>query len=142
MNNTVIFWIAAAILLGIIESATFSLTSVWGAIAAVICAVAVYFGASFKLSVCMFITITVVLLLCTRPFVKRFLTMKNTPTNADRIIGSEGVVIKGVKADEPGEIKVMGQFWSAVSEDGSEIPEGTRVVVRSIEGVKAKVDIV
>lgn len=142
MNQFVWFWIAVAIVLGIIESLTFSLTSIWGAISAVFCAVAVYFSLPFEASLCLFVVITVFLLLCTRPFLKRFIVKKNTPTNADRIIGSEGVVIKNITADNPGEVKVLGQIWSAVSEDANDIPKGTRVLVSSIDGVKVKVNIV
>lgn len=142
MNQFVWFWIAVAIVLGIIESLTFSLTSIWGAISAVFCAVAVYFGLPFEASLCLFVVVTVFLLLCTRPFLKRFIIKKNTPTNADRIIGSEGIVIKNITADNPGEVKVLGQIWSAVSEDANDIPEGTRVLVTSIDGVKVKVNIV
>lgn len=141
MNFLVIFWIAIAIFLGVIESLTFSLISIWGALAAVLCAVISTFGLSFTSSLCLFICITVILLLCTRPFVKRFLLKNNIPTNADRIIGASGVVTKTVTLDNPGEVKVMGQFWTAVSETNEEISEGTRVVIRSIDGVKVLVDI-
>lgn len=142
MNISVIFWIAVAVILGIIEASTFSLTCIWGALAAVFSAVMTFFGMSFEISVYWFIGITAVLLLCTRPFAKRFLIKRNIPTNADRIIGAEGIITKSITSDAPGELKIMGQYWSAVSDNNPEIAEGTRVVVRSIEGVKAKVDIV
>ena len=142
MNISVIFWIFIAIILGITESLTLSLTSIWGALAATLCAVFASFGISFKISVYLFIGITVVLLLCTRPFIKHFLLKENFPTNADRIIGVEGIVTKGITKDNSGVIKVLGQFWTAVANENIDIPEGTRVVVRSINGVKVKVDIV
>ena len=39
-----------------------------------------------------------------------------------------------------GEIKIMGQHWTARSADGREIPEGTMVRVLEIVGVKAIVE--
>ena len=140
MNISVVFWISVTIVLAIIESLTFSLTCIWGALAAVLCAIIASFGISFRFSVYLFIGMTTILLLCTRPFVKHFILKKNIPTNADRIIGAEGIITKNITRDTPGEIKVMGQFWSAVSDSNLEISEGTRVVVRSIDGVKLKVD--
>lgn len=140
MNISVVFWILVTIVLAIIESLTFSLTCIWGALAAVLCAIIAAFGISFKISVYLFIGMTTILLLCTRPFVKHFIDKNKIPTNADRIIGAEGIITKDITRDAPGEIKVMGQFWSAVSDTEFEISEGTRVVVRSIDGVKLKVD--
>ena len=60
-------------------------------------------------------------------------------TNADRLIGMEGVVIVPVDPVEgKGQVKVEGQVWSAKSE--SSIKEGTKVKIRSIEGVKLLVE--
>lgn len=142
MNGLVIFWIAVAVILGIIESLTLSLTCIWGAVAAIFCAVISSFGIPVHFSVYAFILITALLLMATRPVVRKFLTKENTPTNADRIIGAEGVVVKKITVDNAGEVKVMGQYWSAISSGNSEISEGTRVLVRSIDGVKVKVEIV
>ncbi|MDE6123912.1 MAG: NfeD family protein, partial [Eubacterium sp.] len=38
--------------------------------------------------------------------------------------------------DAKGQVKVDNQIWSARSEDGSQIAEGTKVNVLRIEGVK------
>jgi len=54
-------------------------------------------------------------------------------------VGQEGEVYLTIKADEPGKIRVAVQerlsVFDAVSDDGSEIPTGTRVVVvRVVKG--------
>ena len=61
-------------------------------------------------------------------------------TNADRLIGREGVVIVPLNATEgKGQVKVDGQIWSAKAD--TDIAEGVKVTVRSIEGVKLVVEI-
>jgi carbon starvation protein CstA len=60
-------------------------------------------------------------------------------TNADRVLGKEGIVIKTI---DPlagvGQVKVIGQVWSAKAD--TVIDEGTLVTVRSMEGVKLIVE--
>ena len=141
MNYLVCFWIFIAIVLGIIEVCTYSLTSIWGAISAVLCAVSVSLGLNIEYSIYLFIISTAILLLFTRPVVKKYLVKNTVPTNADRVIGSEGIVTRDLLLDNPGEVKVLGQFWTAVSENNTEIKEGTRIIVRSIDGAKVKVNI-
>ncbi len=36
-----------------------------------------------------------------------------------------------------GQIKVEGELWSAIGIDNTEIPEGTKVEIKEIKGVKA-----
>ena len=62
------------------------------------------------------------------------------PTNADRIIGQEALVLETLDpVAGTGLIKVKGQTWSSVSEDKSVIAAGSKVMVIEIQGVKAVV---
>lgn len=138
MNQLALMWFAVAVILGIIELATVNLICIWFCGGALVAAVAGYFTNSIWASVITFVVVSAILLAITRPLVKNKLTPKIQPTNADRIIGKEAVVILGINPDEnAGQIKVDGQIWSAKS-DGV-IPEGEKVTVSSIEGVKAVV---
>lgn len=139
MNEAVFFWIMLAVILGIVESMTFSLVSIWAAISALVCAVLSLSVLEQKVISLIFIILTAALLVLTRPVVKRFLNNKTIATNFDRIISSKAEVIKGIKENSSGQINVKGQIWTAVSSDGKEISEGTIVEIVSIEGVKAVV---
>lgn len=136
MNESVIFWLILAVVLGIVESATFSLVSIWGAVSALICALISGLSKETDWIPFLFVAITVILIILTRPLSKRLLNDKAVATNADRVIGSKADVIKKISSNSPGQVSVMGQVWTALSEDGTEISEGMKVVVISIEGVK------
>ena len=141
MNNVdIIIWIGIAIVLGIVESMTSSLVSIWGAAAAIICAFVASFGVSYKIVVLLFVLITAVLLWLTRPLAKKILNDKIVATNADRIIGSEGQVIKKISANASGQVNIKGQIWTAYEKDSLEIEVGEKVRIISIEGVKAIVE--
>ncbi len=61
-------------------------------------------------------------------------------TNADRLIGREVLVTEQIEnLKETGEIKVNGVLWTAVSADGSVIPEGSLVRIERLEGAKVYV---
>ena len=105
-------WLALAVFLGIIEACTVQLVSIWiagGAVAATIVA-ACGFGMGVQIGV--FLAISVVLLIATRPFVKKF---------TDAATGK--TVINGVE-------------WTARSDDGRVLEKGSIAVVKKIEGVK------
>ena len=140
MDSITIFWLVLAVAALVIELATVNLVSIWFVAGAVAAFVAALLGAQIGTQVGVFVAVTAVLLIFTMPAARRLLQKSKQATNSDRIIGQEAIVteeIDTVKAT--GQIKVLGVMWSAISEDGAVIPEGSRVNVSEIRGVKAVV---
>lgn len=135
-------WLALIVIAAVVEGITVQLVSIWfvfGGIAALIANVC---GADLWVQILLFIALSVVALLITRPFVKKRLNMKRTSTNADRYIGKKAsVIVKINNTQGEGQVKVMGSIWTARSADGSVIPVGADVVVKAIEGVKLIVEL-
>ena len=139
MNQLVTFWLIAAVVFGIVELITAPLICVWFCGGALVAALVGYFTNSMWISTAIFVLVSALLLAFTRPLVKNKIAPKVQPTNADRIIGKEAVVILGIDpVENKGQIKVDGQVWCAKSDRA--IDEGERVTVSSIEGVKAVVN--
>ncbi len=68
---------------------------------------------------------------------KKVLKTDYVKTNADRYIGKLAVVTEEISnIDAKGQVKVDNQIWSARSQNGETISEGTKVNVLRIEGVK------
>ena len=140
MNNYTIFWLVLAVVLATIEANTANLTTVWFAISALVVSVLSAFGIGTLAQLLIFIIISVALLVLTRSFVKKVLSKRTTPTNADRIILQGGIVTEAIDPiQNTGQIKVLGQYWSAKSQDGQPIELGSRVTVLRLEGVKTVV---
>ena len=79
-----------------------------------------------------------VLLALLRPFLRKYITPKQTRTNIDAVIGSKGMVLAEINNDlQQGKVKLGAMEWTARSTDGSVLTPGTQVVVDKIEGVKA-----
>ena len=139
MNLMTIIWLIAAVVLGIIEATTVTLTCIWFAIGAVGAAIVALFGGAIWLQIIVFAVLSIVCILALRPIAKSKLGAKDkVATNADRIIGQEAIVKESIdNVAGTGAIAVAGLVWTARSEKDALIKEGSRVKVIRIDGVKA-----
>lgn len=131
-------WGAAILLSLLIEAATVHLVAIWFLPAAFAALVLQLLGVSPVWQIVTFAALSVLLILFARPILSKILYRKPfVPTNADRLIGGTGKVTVTIdNLAEQGEVKIMGETWSARSADGSVIAQDGYVVVRSIEGVR------
>ncbi len=131
-------WLALLVAFIVAEIATVQLTTVWfagGALVALILAATGIGNPIVQLAV--FFAVSIVLLVATRPIVKKHINQKSMPTNADRCIGATAIVTEDIdNLLGKGSAKVNGIEWTARSEDGSTITAGSAVTVVKIEGVK------
>ena len=130
-------WFGLLILFGILEAVTVSVVSIWfmaGSLAAILAALC---GASLPVQIVLFLAVSVALLACLRPLVRKYVSPKITATNADRVIGKTAVVTESIdNRAAQGAVKVGGVVWTARSSGGKPIAAGAQVQVDRIEGVK------
>lgn len=139
-----LFWLILLIVFLLVEAFTFNMTTIWFAAGSLAALVLALLGQQIWLQATVMVLVSAVTLLLfilvIKPRLSGSLTKPSEPTNADRIIGQEGLVLE--KLDPiagTGLIKVKGQTWSSVSEDQSEIAADSKVIVVAIQGVKAVV---
>lgn len=138
MNLTwLIIWLVVTVVFAIVELATIQLVAIWFSVGSVVAMVSCTFGAPVYVQFILFVVVSLVLMACTRPFVKKFLSVKHVSTNADRLIGKIAVVTSDIDNLEfKGSVKISGVTWTARSDNGSIIKEGKKVRINKIEGVK------
>ena len=97
------------------------------------------FGGGSPIQAALFLAVSVLLLLFTRPLAVRYLNRNRTLTNVESMIGRQGVVLEAIdNLREQGQVRIGGLEWMArAAEDTDKIPEGTAVEVVKIDGVKA-----
>lgn len=132
-------WLGVFILSIIIELATMGLFTIWFAGGSLIALIVALLGAPMWLQITLFILISVVLLLFTRPIAMKYYNKGRTKTNVDSLIGEVAVVTETIdNLEGKGAIRIKGLEWSAKSEqDGVKIFADTKVIIRKIEGVSA-----
>lgn len=133
-------WAVVAVLCLIIELFTtgfFIACFAVGALAALFASL--FFGIYVQLSV--FIVVSGISIFMVRPITLRYLNREggNCKTNADALIGRNGMVSQTIEAGGYGRVAVGGDDWKAEADGAEELPVGTRVTVIGRESIIIKV---
>ena len=131
-------WTIIIVSLLIVEFQTADLVSVWFIIGALASGISVLFNAEIWLQIIIFVIVSGICILATRPLAKKINSKDTIPTNIDSIINKVAVVTKEIKNGEKGEVKVDYKLWPAISSSG-EFNVGDKVIVQSVTGNKLQV---
>ena len=132
-----IFWGVIFVISLIAEIASMQLISIWFTVGSVGAFIAAMKGVGFPGQLGIFVAISVVLLLVTRPLLAKLRVNTEPRTNADKNIGETAVIIEEVDhALGTGRARIGGVDWIAVSETGEILPAEAIVIVTRVEGAK------
>lgn len=138
----VMVWTVLLVLLVLIEIATMGLTTIWFAGGALVACIAAACNAPLFIQIALFLIVSVLLLVFTRPVAMKYFNKDRTKTNAESLIGQKGIVtgqIDNLKGC--GQVTLSGMEWSARAlQPETVIEQGSVVTVRAIKGVKLIVD--
>jgi membrane protein implicated in regulation of membrane protease activity len=129
-------WLSLIVVFFILEAVTLDLFGVWFVAGSLAAFITTYITDDIMIQTIVFLVVSVLLLLFTRPVAKKYFTPRRVRTNLDRIVGERAIVLKTIKPFEVGEVKVDGKIWSAIANGNREIAEGETVTILSIEGAK------
>lgn len=93
-------------------------------------------GAPVWLQILIFGIVSFVVFLLMRKVYEKLLKKNKIETNVYALVGKKGLVISPIPQDGRGEVKVGGEIWSALLEDGSQADNGQKIEVLSIDGNK------
>lgn len=135
-------WLVFLIVCIVVELLTMGLTTVWFAGGALIAGIAALCHAPLWLQIVLFLVVSIILLCFTRPIAVKYFNKDRIKTNVESLIGRQAIVISEISNLEGiGQVTVGGQEWTARSKDeNAQIPVGTVVIVRAINGVKLIVE--
>lgn len=133
-----ILWLVAFGVLLLIEILTLGLTTIWfaaGALAAFLMAV---LSLPFMVQIIVFIAVSALLLIFTRPIMTKHLNAKTTKTNAESLVGEKARVLIPVNnLKSEGQVMVNGMEWTARStKDEVIFSKDEMVKIVGISGVK------
>lgn len=135
------FWLIVFVALLVIEIATMGLTTIWFAGGALVSFLAAYIGFGVGVQVAVFLIVSILLLVLTRPIAVKFFNQERQKTNADSLIGQKAVVKEAIDIIQAtGRVEVNGMEWSAKTEEPGVIEADTIVVIKGIQGVKLIVE--
>ena len=132
-------WIIILVLAIIFELITYGLITIWFIPSIILTIILKSFGLNNLYIELLIVLITSsILLIFTRPIVVKLLKPKNIKTNFDRILDMEGKIIKEVKLNDFGIVKVDGKEWRCFSK--KEIEKGKIVKIKKIDSNKLEVE--
>ena len=133
-------WLILAGIFVIGEVLTSGFLIFWFSLGSLIAMVVSFFIPDVIVQTTVFLISSVILILATKPLVKKFANIDTVKTNAQSIIGKKGLVTKDINSIKAtGQVKIDGELWSAIGKDDMDIPKGTEVEVNEIKGVKVVV---
>ncbi|MBR1535347.1 MAG: NfeD family protein, partial [Treponema sp.] len=114
------FWLFVMILAIVFEAITFSLTTVWAAISALLMVFLCRTGLPFRWQLLIFFIITILLMIFTRPFAIKKLKLGRVTTNVNSMDGQEVLVVKKITRFEKGEVRASnGVTWMAACSESA-----------------------
>ncbi len=132
-----LWWLGIFIVLLIIEICTLGLTTIWFAGGALLAFFAALLDFDLLIQLVLFLVISLVLLIFTRPVALKYFNAKRVKTNSESFIGKTAIVKQAIINDlGEGQVMFNGIEWTARSVNDSQIGEGKTVVVTAIDGVK------
>jgi membrane protein implicated in regulation of membrane protease activity len=135
MSNLFWFWLAVFVIMVIIEAMTIALVSIWCGISALIMIFLSRTEMPFKWQLLIFLLISVVLMLFTRPFFVKKLKLGKNKMNTESIEGTKMKVIEPISQFQKGTVKAQnGVVWNAESTDEEPLASGDICIVKSVKG--------
>ncbi len=125
-------WLILIIAFTVVELATVALVSIWFVVGAAAALIVSAFTPSAVAQITVFVAVSALALLITRPLIAKKLNIKRVPTNADRNIGRTATVIVDITPETPGRIKLDGVDWTARA--SQPIAKGTLCKVEAVHG--------
>lgn len=134
-------WLIIAGIFFVGEIMTVGFLLFWFGFGSLVAMIVSFFTSNIIIQTSVFLVVSVLLLLITKPFVKKFVDKKPTViTNAYNIIGKKAIVLEDIDPiQSKGLVKIGTETWSAESEADEKISKDTEVEVTAIKGVKAVV---
>lgn len=133
-SSPLVLWIAVIIISAIIEAASVQLLTIWFAIGAFAALIADACSAPFYIQIFIFLFVSIVLLIFTRPILKKLMN-KNQKTDVNSEIGKTGTVTTEINPQKnEGRVMLGDVSWIAKSKDMSVIPADAKVKIEAVDG--------
>jgi membrane protein implicated in regulation of membrane protease activity len=129
------FWVIVAIVFAIVEIMTVAFFAVFISIGALGAAIVSLLGFNGLVQAIVLAVLGVAGILIARPFLvdRLHIGRPTLRSGADSMVGQQAVLLEPILGvGQPGHIKISGELWPAMTEDGSPVPVNTLVVVTAL----------
>jgi len=130
-------WFIIAVLLILIEASSFNLITIWFAIGAIATMfVSILIPELIWLQILIFFVVSIFMIFTIRNYAVKKLKTQTIKTNVNSLIGKKALVHETIEEFKFGQVKVSGNYWTAISETGETFEKGQIVEIIDVNGVK------
>jgi membrane protein implicated in regulation of membrane protease activity len=129
------FWVIVAIVFAIAEVMTVALFAVFITVGALGAAIVSLLGFNLLVQAIVLGVIGVAGILAARPYLidRLHIGRPTLRSGADSMVGQQAILLEPiVGVGQPGHVKIAGELWPALTDDGSPVPVNTLVVVTAL----------
>jgi membrane protein implicated in regulation of membrane protease activity len=129
------FWVIVAIAFAVVEVMTVALFAVFITIGALGAAVASLLGFGLLVQAIVLGIIGILGIVLARPFLVERLHIGRAAlrSGAESMVGQQAVLLEPILGvGQPGHVKIAGELWPALTDDGTAVPVNTLVVVTAL----------
>jgi membrane protein implicated in regulation of membrane protease activity len=129
------FWVIVAIAFAVVEVMTVAFFAVFITIGALGAAVAALLHFNLLVQAIVLGVLGVAGIMIARPFLvdRLHIGRPTLRSGADSMVGQQAILLEPiVGVGQPGHVKISGELWPALTEDGSPVPANTLVVVTAL----------
>ena len=98
--GNILLWLAVVVIAIIVEIETLQIVSIWFAVSGLVTMILAAFNCPIEIQIIVFVVLSVILFLCSRPIVKKINRSKSENSTIESMIGEEVVVIKEIKVGD------------------------------------------
>jgi membrane protein implicated in regulation of membrane protease activity len=131
------FWVIVAVLFAIVEVMTVAFFAVFISLGALAAALVSLLGFGLLVQTIVLGVIGVVGIFAARPFLieRLHIGQRRLQSGAESMVGQRTILTEPILASgQPGHVKIAGELWPAITEDGSPLPAATPVIVTALRG--------
>lgn len=135
-------WGAIIALAIILEATTNQLLSIWFVFSGLLVFILSLCDIPLTYQITIFAIVSFLLLIITKPLVKKLMHFKKEDTNLERVINKQAIVIQDIdNLKGIGQVSIGGNVWSAKSINNNVcIAKNEIVIIKDIQGVKLIVE--
>lgn len=137
VSVSTIVWLILCILFVVVEVATVGLVSIWFAAGALVALLVSSVVDSVLVQLVVFVAVSLLTLVFTRPLVSKYVTPRQQPTNSELNVGKKARVIRTITPNSPGRVRLEGVDWAARSAET--IAEGSWCIVTAVDSATLEV---
>ncbi len=134
LSNLWIIWIAVGVFFLIVELCTAALVSIWFVPAAIITCLLSFVIKSAIWQIAIFVFLSAIFMVISRKIYKKYIKKPVDDVDQNEKLLGKIVIVTDKTDGINGRVRMGDIYWKAITENGEELSENEKAVIRSVQG--------